>query len=362
MVAQSRCTFLGCDNFWPRRALLVAVASRTFVDPFQIRPRLRAETFEKKYPMKKRLLSVSFVAAIVGVAAVGHSQPAPSAPPPQAATMRTLASVAKMTMPAFQVKASLCPAFTEPTEGPEDLCKDGKTANGKCGKLSALRSNRCVNEALNSGVRDAVGRPVNYAYFGADDCRVGYYRDIKLVTKLIVHNGGYTAKMNSDLFKCGNPFPTHYTIERDGGIFQLVGEERHTNHANDESRAAIGIEMNIDSVPKPGGGRTSCNSLGGKDDSGRPEAPMTDANVRAACTPTAAQYTSLRNLLAAIQARTAVSQDQDHLLGHCEARLATHGDPRGFDWRELGLSNKDKLAKVKASGRTGTCSNYDLFP
>lgn len=310
--------------------------------------------------MKKRVFATTI--AILSVAAVGHSQTAPEAPPPQATTMRTLSTVAKMTMPAFQAKAALCPAFTEPKEGPEDLCNGAGKENGTCGKLSGLRSNRCVAEALNAGVRDALGRPVNYAQFGVDDCRVGYFRDIKLVTKVVVHNGGYTAKMNADLFKCGNPFPTHYTIERDGGIFQLVGEERHTSHANDESRASIGIEMNIDSVPKPGGGRTSCNSLGGRDDAGKPHAPMTDANVRAACTPTAAQYASLRNLVASISARTAVVTDQEHLLGHCEAKLATHGDPRGFDWRELGLSNKDKLAKVKATGRTGTCSNYDLFP
>jgi len=304
--------------------------------------------------MKKIALAVGPL-LLLSIAAVGHTES--STPVPAAATMKTLITVAKGTMPAFQLKASTCPKFTEPSEGSEDLCKGAGGKNGACGRLSGPRSNRCVNEALNAGVHDAQGRPVNYTYFGADDCRAGYFRDIKLITKVIVHNGGYTAKMNSDLFKCDNPFPTHYTIERDGGIFQLIGEERHLWHANDESRASIGIEMNIASVPNGHGGNTSCNSLGDKG-----QAAATKANILAACTPTAAQYTSLRNLLANIQARTGAVIDGDHVLGHCEAKSATHGDPRGFDWRELGLSNQDKLAKVKASGREGTCSAYDLFP
>jgi len=86
-----------------------------------------------------------------------------------------------------------------------------------------------------------------------------------------------------------------------------------------------------------------------------PKKPEDVAEVRAACEPTAKQYESLRRLAYVISLRTSVPYDDLGIVGHCQSG-GTHGDPKAFDWRELGLSNAEHRKSV------GSCRWFDIHP
>jgi N-acetyl-anhydromuramyl-L-alanine amidase AmpD len=165
----------------------------------------------------------------------------------------------------------------------------------------------------------------------------------------VIHNGGWDAKHNINTWSC-RPSSAHYSIQRDGAIYQNVGEELVAWHAGGKAATdkkindrSIGIELNL---PKEAG--VSCNSLKLKGLS----ADKPEELVRNACTPTDAQYESLNALLKAIAARTSVTVDEDHVIGHCKGQNPSsgkaHGDPKAFDWSQIGLSNDTK--KTAAEG------------
>jgi N-acetyl-anhydromuramyl-L-alanine amidase AmpD len=193
---------------------------------------------------------------------------------------------------------------------------------------------------------------LDFSLFGKVDFSVFKTRKLTKTTVLVIHNGGYTARMNSDLIvdkhEDGKKSGAHYTIQRDGRIYQHIGEEMITAHGNGANTKGIGVELNITTYKG-----TSCNSLR----SGTPA-----AGVIQACAPTEAQYKALNLLIDDLVVRTAIKRDAVHLIGHCEARGATHGDPRAFDWTRIGLSNEEKKDQVKALERESKkdvpCDHY----
>ena len=76
------------------------------------------------------------------------------------------------------------------------------------------------------------------------------------VDTIVVHNGDSAAK-NVTTWQCASRFPSaHYAIDRDGKIYQYIGEERQAFHAGGATDPrSIGIELQI--KRKYG---TSCNS------------------------------------------------------------------------------------------------------
>jgi N-acetyl-anhydromuramyl-L-alanine amidase AmpD len=194
------------------------------------------------------------------------------------------------------------------------------------------------------------GVEVHYDYFGAVDCRSSARREE--VSMIVIHNGDH-ARGNDHNWKCRKS-AAHYTIDRDGSIYQHIGEERAAWHAGSVNHRSIGIELQIQR-----GYGSSCNSLTGRalaraaEREGRSEGDI----VRELCAPTLSQYLALESLVEDVRSRHLVS-DRD-VVGHCEVvRPGGHADPRAFDWAYLGLSNEDKLAAVEA-GETG-CSWYHL--
>ena len=120
---------------------------------------------------------------------------------------------------------------------------------------------------------------------------------------------------------------------------ELVAWHAGGSSATDQgiNERSIGIELNL---PKEAG--VSCNSL----ELSKLSQAKREALVRKACTPSDEQYTSVKSLLDAIAARTSVTLDEDHVIGHCEGQNPSnryaHGDPRAFDWSKIGLSNEKK--------------------
>lgn len=244
-----------------------------------------------------------------------------------------------------------CKPTREKPTGAAFQCKEGSAAAKFDTKNpETLRSNLCLAQKSNA----AVG--VDFSLFGHNDGRAARHeRELKKITHVVVHNGGYTAQGNADTWEC-RPAASHYTIDRSGKIFQHAGEERIVGHAGGQhstmpklNNESIGVELNIG---KHKG--TSCNSLKVKHDE------RGAAAVREACTPTAAQYASLKKLIKAIAARTSVKIDEDHVLGHCESvNPSGHGDPKAFDWAQIGLSNDKKLAQVRA--KKTACDWHHLY-
>ncbi len=185
---------------------------------------------------------------------------------------------------------------------------------------------------------------IDTSLFGKVDFRTyGSKRTLDSIKRIVIHNGGYTAKGNNDLWQ-DRPAAAHYTIQRDGTIYQHAGEECILPHAPGANRDGIGIELNI----AQSGGK-SCNQL---------TSAATPEQVLEACSPTAAQYSSLVSLISDITARTSVKINNEQIIGHCEAvEKNGHGDPRAFDWTKIGLRNDIK----KQMGADHACSWYLPF-
>ena len=185
---------------------------------------------------------------------------------------------------------------------------------------------------------------INYSLFGQVDGRSYGRRTLDQISMVVVHNGGYTAEMNNTVWQ-SRKAAAHYTIDRSGVIYQHAGEECIVPHTPNNNRAGIGIELNIDKADG-----VSCNSLGSD--------PSLGDKVKQACSPTAAQYSSLRALIDDIIMRTNVTKVPNKIVGHCElVGRDGHGDPRAFDWTQLGFDNQEK--KDMAKGHA--CSWYLPF-
>ncbi len=226
-------------------------------------------------------------------------------------------------------------------DDPKD-CPEPSSEEKKANDAAKIAKGRCTSDKVlaKKGRTAAVD---NDSLFGLVDFRSYGKRSLKDIDTIVIHNGGYSAKMNSDTWQ-NRPAGAHYTIQRDGTIFQHAGEECVMPHAPGGNKTGIGIELNID---KANG--TSCNSL---------RSNSSPDDVRKACSPTDAQYDSLRRLIADIVARTKATIDEKHIVGHCELGSASgHGDPRAFDWTKIGLSNDKK--KTMAAGHA--CSWYLPF-
>lgn len=191
---------------------------------------------------------------------------------------------------------------------------------------------------------------IDFSEFGKIDANAYRKRELSDITTIVIHNGGYSASGNTRtwrnrLIKKGSKVGTHYTIEKSGNIVQHLGEEMVIGHAPGANGKGIGIEINIGKYDG-----VSCNSL---------RRPTADA-VRAACTPTSAQYSALGSLIADIVVRTSATYDSSHVIGHCEASgSGGHGDPRAFDWSEIGLSNEEKQTRLQSTDNA--CSWYLPF-
>lgn len=199
----------------------------------------------------------------------------------------------------------------------------------------------CVSDkALNQQKRKA---DINFSLFGVNDNRTSKKRTLKSIKRVVIHNGGYTAKGNSDTWT-SRKASAHYTIDRNGTIYQHIGEECVAWHAGSGANTdSIGIELNIDKADGK-----SCNSLKGN---------ATADQIKKACEPTRRQYDSLKTLLNDIVARTSVQITNAQIVGHCEVGgSGGHGDPRAFDWDQIGLSSSQKQSKLKEIANA--CSWY----
>jgi N-acetyl-anhydromuramyl-L-alanine amidase AmpD len=196
---------------------------------------------------------------------------------------------------------------------------------------------------------------IDFRYFGKSDCRSQPRGKNQQVTMIVIHNGD-SARGNKDTWDC-RPGASHYTIDRDGKIYQHVGEERLAWHAEIVNPRSIGIELQILRHYKNNVSMGSCNSINFK--RWATEKRISEAAfVKELCAPTQAQYNSLKLLIADIKSRHSIAPNG--IVGHCEVSgSGGHGDPRAFDWRQIGLTNEQKLEFIKKNKTE--CDWYHLY-
>jgi hypothetical protein len=222
-------------------------------------------------------------------------------------------------------------------------CPSGQEA-GACVLYDKPWSNSCAAQASNASLG------VHWDYFGKSDCRTNQAnglarRTLTDVNRIVIHNGG-TPEKNYDSWKCRTA-SSHYTIARDGGIYQHIGEELDAWTAMQWNKNSIGIELTTDG---------DCSTNDEKYIKEKNALTKYKDVVAKICGPTDAQYESLKKLVAAIAGRTSASFDVRHVVGHCENGTAS--DPMAFDWSRIGLSNADKKKFMKTEAGAD-CRWYD---
>jgi len=213
----------------------------------------------------------------------------------------------------------------------------GWEESSPCAVYNPIRSNEC-EARKNAGDLD-----VHYDFFGKTDCRTNTAaRKLSDIDRVVIHNAAGTRRTTSTRSRAGRARPT----TRSSATARSTSTSVRSWWPG--TRAALppptGHQRAVDrdrAEPAQGGG-VSCNSL----ELSKLSQAKREALVRKACTPSDEQYTSVKSLLDAIAARTSVTLDEDHVIGHCEGQNPSnryaHGDPRAFDWSKIGLSNEKK--------------------
>lgn len=178
----------------------------------------------------------------------------------------------------------------------------------------------------------AAGLAIDFRYFGEVDCRSN--ERTEPISRIVIHNGDH-ARGNNDNWKCRQS-AAHYTIDRDGTIYQHMGEERVAWHARPVNGDTIGIELAI--KRKYG---ESCNSVNDFDKIAKAEGLDGSDIVADMCGVTAAQYASLSKLIPDIKARNPIIADG--VVGHCEVGDTNHGDPKAFHYPAIGAAARKNV-------------------
>ena len=171
----------------------------------------------------------------------------------------------------------------------------------------------------------------------------------KQINIIILHDGGKMSKSGGltsverviNMWNKGYA-SSHYWIDHDGTVFQLMSEDKVAHHASQGSgkkteskipstnRQAIGIDLQR--APK---GAEATRRF--KDKDGK----IYTCPERGYAEPyTEQQYAALRSLLEDICKRRGIPYDGKHIIGHYAQRAGHHSDPvKGFKWNSIGISD-----------------------
>lgn len=152
-------------------------------------------------------------------------------------------------------------------------------------------------------------------YLGQLDNLACGTRDLSKIKYIVIHEGGKSTASTVNIFK-QRQVSSHYSIDRDGKIFILVGEEKRARHAGPTNAYSIGIDLSH-AQDCPGAGPS-------------PKCAYTDEMIA-----------SLNKLINSIANRTGIGivKSDQSVIGHCQVEGTTHTDPRNLDWSKLGLNN-----------------------
>ncbi|MBI5022738.1 MAG: N-acetylmuramoyl-L-alanine amidase [Candidatus Magasanikbacteria bacterium] len=186
-----------------------------------------------------------------------------------------------------------------------DLADDPKVMKDPIDSPSCTGPN---SPSKSSGIGDIT-------YLGQLDNLACGTRDLSKIKYIVIHEGGKTTASTVNIFK-QRGVSSHYSIDQDGKIYQLVGEEKRAWHAGPINAYSIGIDLSH---------TKNCPGSG----------PSPN------CTYTDEMIASLNKLINSIINRTGIGvvKSDQSIIGHCQVEGTTHTDPRNLDWSKLGLNN-----------------------
>ena len=132
---------------------------------------------------------------------------------------------------------------------------------------------------------------------------------------------------------------THYYIELDGTVFQLVEEARFAYHTyTTKTKGDPVTNVNSRSIGVDLGRCSSGSKIHQRDPDGKPY----NCKSRGYRAPyTKQQMTALKKLLKYLCAKYDIPYDEYHILAHAAITPKRRGDPiKGFQWGEIGLTAK----------------------
>jgi N-acetyl-anhydromuramyl-L-alanine amidase AmpD len=189
-------------------------------------------------------------------------------------------------------------------------------------------------------------------HLGRLDCNQSSQRkDLKDITMVIIHEGGRSADntvrfWESACKKGKKCVSSHYMIDRDGTIHQLLDEIKTASHTPGWNSASIGIDLaiNVDSTLstnqclrcKKNG---TCTGFGNRPKQKKKTESKEEALAECKVYYTETQYSALRTLIDSIASRTSVQTNGESVRTHCNTS-GNHGDPRNFNWSKIGITPK----------------------
>lgn len=273
---------------------------------------------DRRDPSPTLLLFALFVAACEAAPAFDHA-------PDDAAGAGVEAPVA-MAMSLETTAAAACAKVKA-----VKLASAWRTCTGN-GEAACSKWGPSISQLCAAQTGRAAGLDIDFRYFGEVDCRSNERTDP--IRRIVIHNGDH-ARGNNDNWKCRQS-AAHYTIDRDGTIYQHMGEERVAWHARPVNGDTIGIELAI--KRKYG---ESCNGVSDFGAIAKAEGLADSDIVADMCGVTAAQYASLSKLVDDIEARHPVVADG--VVGHCEVGDTNHGDPKAFHYPAIGVAPRKNV-------------------
>lgn len=220
------------------------------------------------------------------------------------------------------------------------------------------KGKECGNPSIESGIGD----PSLMKKYPDLACLSVGRRSLNKISRVTLHEGS-SANRNATFWlnkytERGKITSSHYTIERSGKIYQLLGEEKVGIHAPGQNSSAIGIDLTTNVLAKYRYRKIDdCLQLI-KDGKLKSKGTTKEAAIKY-CTPkfTGAQMTSLKRLLENIASRTGYTFAVGNTWSHCEG--GGHSDPRNFRWEDIGQSTE--VHQQRSNVKTKLCHYFPLF-
>jgi len=231
---------------------------------------------------------------------------------------------------------------------------EGDASKASSADPVATKSDNCkTSQSVPSGIG-------NTSLLGQLDCHSFRSRELADIPYIILHEGGSTAARTVKAWKNGYngggaPISSHYYVERDGSIYQILDEKKVAHHTpgGNWNQASIGIDLQIN---VPGDRSTTQCFIGaktgkyktysGKEKTTKKVANAAEAIEKCGISYTDAQYSSLNTLINSISDRTGVAKTGEFVRAHCNT-AANHADPRNLHWSRLGMSEYPEKGMCK---------------
>lgn len=183
---------------------------------------------------------------------------------------------------------------------------------------------------------------VDFSLLGQLDQISKKERPLSSIKYVVLHEGGNAQNIVNywkGLASKKTYVSSHYSIDKNGKIYQLLDEKRVAYHAGSWNDASIGIDLegSLPSTIFSTECLEKCKAKKIKGCENKEAAIQKCGMVRSK-----EQNEALKKLLQVIASRTSLVIDAQHVVAHCAiSKVGQRADPRGLDWTQLGINTAD---------------------